>query len=900
MTVAVRCASNYSEELLLSISFRPLFRRLPILLFPFLLLYGPHAPAQRLSNVARPQHYWLELTPDLNAATFTGNERIDVTLVQPVRDITLNALEIQFQSVTTTINGRTLTAEVTLDPAKQQATFRFPQQLPTGPHQLIIRYTGVLNSKLRGFYLSKTSRRNYAVTQFESTDARSAFPSFDEPAMKATFNVSLVVAKGDTAISNTNIISDTPGPGVGRHTIQFAQTPRMSTYLLAFLVGDFECISGASDGIPIRVCATPGHVQDGAFALSAAEFFLHYYDTYFGIKYPMPKLDMIALPDFEAGAMENFGAITYRETALLVNPNTAPLSAQKIVAVDVAHEMAHQWFGDMVTMEWWDNIWLNEGFATWMEYKPVAAWKPEWQMPQEVASNLNRTLDLDARKVTRTIRATANTPDEINEMFDGISYGKAGAVLSMVENYIGEQTFREGVHNYLAAHIYGNATAEDFWNTQTKVSHRPIDKIMQSLVTQPGEALLTFGAPQGEKVSVTQERFFLNPQTPASPETVWTLPVCVGTSSAAANCQIVDRKNASLRVPEAQGFYGNASGKGYYRSQYDAASYQKLLSQVETALGPEDRIVLLGSEWALTRADKASIGDFLNLAASVKDDRSAYVAQTVAYSLSSIDQRLVSTSHEHQLLAAWVRDTFGPVLHRLGPPAKAESAERRELRAVLFSVVGGIGDDSAVIGEARRTTSEYLEHPDSVDATLAATALRVAAQNGNSALFDQLQRMSASTDNPQLSRQTLYALARFRNPELVRRTLEYAVSGKVRNQDSAELIADELEDRNTQEVAWDFVKSNWPAVLAQTTMFTGASLVSATGSFCTVDRASEVAAYFSQHRVPASESALQHAQNNINDCIGLRSAQGPSLIQWLSAASSGHDAGQVSTIAQPN
>jgi aminopeptidase N/puromycin-sensitive aminopeptidase len=215
-------------------------------------------------------------------------------------------------------------------------------------------------------------------------------------------------------------------------------------------------------------------------------------------------------------------------------------------------------------------------------------------------------------------------------------------------------------------------------------------------------------------------------------------------------------------------------------------------------------------------------------------------------------------------------------------------------------VVGGIGDDPAVIAEARRTTSEYLEHPDSVDATLAATALRVAAQNGNSALFDQLQRISASTDNPQLSRQTLYALARFRNPELVRRTLEYAVSGKVRNQDSAELIADELEDRNTQEVAWDFVKSNWPAVLAQTTMFTGASLVSATGSFCTVDRASEVAAYFSQHRVPASESALQHAQNNINDCIGLRSAQGPSLIQWLSAASSGHDAGQVSTIAQPN
>ena len=873
---------------------RFLFRLLPIWLSVFSLLYATQAVAQRLSNVARPQHYSLRLTPNLDAATFAGEEQINLTLAQPAREITLNALEIQFQSVTTAMNGRTLTAEVTLDPEKQQATFRFPERLPSGPQRLTIRYTGVLNSKLRGFYLSKTSKRNYAVTQFESTDARRAFPSFDEPAMKATFDVTLVVPEGDTAISNTNIVSDTAGPGVDQHTIQFAQTPKMSTYLLAFLVGDFECISGASDGVPIRVCATPGHAQDGTFALSAAEFFLHYYDTYFGIKYPMPKLDMIALPDFEAGAMENFGAVTYRETALLVNPKTAPLSAQKNVAVDVAHEMAHQWFGDMVTMQWWDNVWLNEGFATWMEDKAVAEWKPEWQMSQDVAFELNRTLDLDARKVTRTIRATADTPDEINEMFDGISYGKAGAVLSMVENYVGQQTFREGVHKYLAAHMYGNATAEDFWNTQTEVSHRPVDKIMESLVTEPGEALVTFGIPQDGKVKVSQQRFFLNPQATGAPDTLWTLPVCIGTSSERADCQTIDNKTASLRiaqgipegVPEAPVFYGNASGKGYYRSQYDPASYRKLVSHVESALDAEDRIVLLGNEWALTRASKASIGDFLSLAESVKNDSSPYVAQTVAFSLTSIDQRLVSTSREHQLLAAWVRNTFGPVLDRLDRPAAGDSPERKELRAVLFSMVGGIGDDPAVIAQAKQITSEYLENPGSVDATLAGTALRVAAQNGDTALFDQLQRTSASTGNPQLARQALYALGRFRDPTLVRRTLEYAVSGRVRNQDSGQLIAGELEDRNTQEVAWNFVKSHWPAVLAQTTTFTGASLVSATGSFCTASRASEVAAYFSQHHVAAAESALEHAQNNINDCVELRAAQGPSLMQWLSNDSS--------------
>src|ERR1700748_418247 len=443
--------------------------------------------AQRLPDSVRPEHYSLTLAPNLKDATFTGSEKIDVLLQHPVDSITLNAAEIKFQSVKTKVNGKTLTATVTEDPQKEQATFNFQQSLPAGRLTLEIEYTGILTNELRGFYLSKTAKRNYAVTQFEPTDARRAFPSFDEPAFKATFNVSLIVDKADTAISNTNIVSDTPGPVAGEHTIRFATTPKMSTYLVAFLVGDFQCTSGESDGVPIRACATPDKVQYTKFAVQAAEFVLHYYDTYFGIKYPMPKLDMIAIPDFEAGAMENFGAITYRESDLLVDEKNAPLEAKKEVASVVAHEMAHQWFGDMVTMQWWNNLWLNEGFATGMENKPGAAWHPEWNIPQDVAEGLNSTLNLDAAHTTRTIRAKADTPDQINEMFDGISYGKAGAVLLMVENYLGDETFRKGVHNYLAAHMYGNATAEDFWGAQTETSHKPVDKIMDSFVTQPGE-----------------------------------------------------------------------------------------------------------------------------------------------------------------------------------------------------------------------------------------------------------------------------------------------------------------------------------------------------------------------------------------------------------------------------
>ncbi len=488
--------------------------------------FALHAHAQRLPQSVHPEHYQLLLTPNLKDATFAGSEKIDVLLDQPLDSISLNAVEIKFQSVTTKIDGKDLKATVTEDEKKEQATFNFNRTLPAGRLTLQIEYTGILNGQLRGFYLSKTAKRNYAVTQFEPTDARRAFPSFDEPAFKATFDVTLVVDKNDTAISNTNIVSDTPGPVVEQHTIRFATTPKMSTYLVAFLVGDFQCTSGESDGTPIRACATPDKVEYTKFALSAAEFVLHYYNTYFGIKYPMPKLDMIALPDFEAGAMENFGAITYRETDLLIDEKTASVGSKKNVALVVAHEMAHQWFGDMVTMQWWDNLWLNEGFATWMENKPVAAWRPEWNIPQDVAAGLNGTLNLDAQRTTRSIRAKADTPDEINQMFDGITYGKAGALLLMVENYEGEETFRQGVHNYLKAHIYGNATAEDFWNTQTEVSHRPIDKIMESFVVQPGEPILNFENPAGGSVSASQQRFFLSPSAKAEKPQTWSVPVC--------------------------------------------------------------------------------------------------------------------------------------------------------------------------------------------------------------------------------------------------------------------------------------------------------------------------------------------------------------------------------------
>ncbi|MGH9560277.1 MAG: M1 family metallopeptidase [Terracidiphilus sp.] len=847
-----------------------------------LFSFSHAAQAQRLSTNVIPSHYTLAFTPDLASATFTGIEAIDISIKEPTKAITLNAIEVKFQSVEIQDrDGQTQTGAVSLDPEKQQATFTFAKAIPSGDDTLRIHFTGILNNELRGFYLSKTAKRNYAVTQFEATDARRAFPCFDEPAFKATYDISLTIDAGDTAISNSAIVSDMPGPGAGKHTVVFGTTPKMSTYLVAFLVGDFQCTSGESDGVALRVCAPPAEVALTPYALSLAKSALHYYDNYFGIHYPLKKLDLIGIPDFEAGAMENFGAITFRETDLLLDPKTASFDAEREATIAIVHEIAHQWFGDLVTMQWWDNIWLNEGFATWMENKCTAAIHPEWNMPQFVAAGEQTTLDIDAQPTTRAIRAKADTPEEIDQMFDGIAYGKAGDVLLMVENYVGEETFRQGVHAYLAAHEYGNATAEDFWNAQTQVSGKPVDKIMDSLVAQPGEPILDFGAPTGAQVPVAQQRFFLSPSNKPDRAQKWTLPVCFKSGADSKDCPVLTPSSTSLPAPNASVFFANAGGKGYYRSAYAPAQYAALIANVETGLTAEERISLTGDEWAQVRANRATVGDYLNLVAALKSDASADVLSSATDHVATIADRVASTKEERDALAAWVRRTFSPEYAKLAPPAANESPNTIELRAHLLSLLGSQGEDPQVLDQARSIAAKSLADPASVDPTLAEAALSVAAEKGNVALFDKLQHLYETSNDPEIRVQALHELVQFTNPDLLQRALEYAVSGKVRNQDAAVELAIGLEIPENRDQTWNFIKTHWDAVQAQFTTDLGAYLVAASGSFCSAEARNDVENFFAAHAVPASSASLRHAIEHIDGCIELRRLQEPSLKKWL-------------------
>ncbi len=866
--------------------------------FACVMLLVSMAAAQRLPQTAVPEHYQLTLTPDFTQDNFGGQETIRVRVQQATTQIVLNSADIEIQEASIRSGSTTQNATTAFDKEKEMVALSVEKPIGPGVATIKINYTGTLNSEMRGFYLGKDDHgRKYAATQFESTDARRAFPCFDEPAYKATFDITLVADKGMVAIANTRELSDKPAGD--KHTVHFANSAKMSSYLVAFAVGNFEYLEGSADGIPIRVYSVPGKKDLGAFALQASENFLHYFDSYFGIKYPYGKLDLIGLPDFSAGAMENIGLITFREVDLELNEKTASLTQKKAVAITVSHEIAHEWFGDLVTMQWWDDVWLNEGFATWMEAKPIEAWKPEWHtLLDEVSRGDILTtfgaLNVDSLASTRPIHQAAETPGQILELFDGIAYGKAAAVLRMIEAYLGPETFRRGVVAYLKEHAYGTSTADDFSNTLAKVSGKPVDKIMPTFVHQAGVPIVTASAEcvgGTTKVNLKQQRYYYNVDLlNAANDQLWQVPICVKSISAdgktTQQCELLTKREETFTVagcPAA--VLANGGGTGYYRAGYSSEAVQALARESETALTPLERIVLLADVWASVRVGREPVGDYLALADGVKSDRTSAVLTAAFNQLKFIDRYLV-TDQDRAAYQAWVRNSLSPLARQIGwIPTANEDEDYRSVHARLLNVLGTVGDDPEAKAEAGKLAEQAMRDPGSVNADLAGVAVAVTASDGDAAFYDRVMNAMKTAKTPGEFYQYFYTLPAFGDPQLIERTLRFAISPDVRSQDALGLIGAVMGSSAGQQVAWDFVRSHWAEVEKAGGPFAGAAIQGSAAGFCDAGMRDQAQEFFETHKSDAAARTSKQSIERINNCIAMKAAQSGQLQSWLASQS---------------
>jgi len=863
-------------------SFRAKFA-LFILIFSIMAVTG--LQAQRLPRTVVPSHYTLFLDPDINGQKFSGEETITVQVQQPTSEIVLNSLGLEIALAEVTAGGATLSAQVTYDQPSEMVRLTFAKPVPAGAATLHLKYSAKLTSGLRGLYLSKSARRQYAVTQFEGTYARMMFPGFDEPGFKATFDLSVTADKGDTAISNGHIIKDEPLAGSGRHKLTFSTSPRMSTYLVALAIGDWQCLERTVDGVPIRVCAVPERKQEGQFALDAAAQSVHFYNQWYGIKYPFGKLDMVAIPDYEWGGMENTASIFYRDTALLMDDKTASVFSKRGHATVVAHEIAHQWFGDLVTAAWWDDIWLNEGFASWMERKPIIAWHPEWHLEDDSAATAQQVIGQDSLSSARAIHGNPSTSPEIKEMFDGITYEKGAAVLGMLETYVGPEVFRKGVNAYLQAHANGNATSADFWQAMARVSGKPVDKIMPTFVMQPGVPLVTVSGSCADgkmKLQLSQQRFLLGASSDKQDQ-VWSIPVCTkAAQSAGSACYLADKKTENVTADACPAWvFANRDAKGYYRVFYeDQENLMNVATAAEKELTVPERIALVEDLWAMARAGKEPVGVFLDATKALQAEHSRSVIELISGHLDTVEHSLVPEQQQKEY-RDFVRAQFAPLAKEVGWNAGAnDSDETKALRASLLEILGDAGDPDA-IAAAQKIAQAYMKDPNSVEGTIVGPALTVTAENGDAALYDQLNEAMGRAHGPDEYYHYLFALTSFRQPELVKRTLSLVDQGKIRQQDYVRLFPALLSGSPGREIAWDYLKAHWDSLAEKVTSFGGRGAVSALGGFCSAAMHDEIQQFFTDHRAPGAERAVKQSLERITTCTEFKQLQGGNMEKWL-------------------
>jgi aminopeptidase N len=779
----------------------------------------------KLPKEVVPTEYAIRIVPNLDNFTFTGSETVKLNVRSPVRELVLNGLELKTEAAS--VDGKELPlSAIKAENEKELLTLTLPSELAAGDHALTLRFMGKVNQQGQGlFYMryqehGSGARKVMLGTQFEATDARRFFPCWDEPAFRARFQLTVVVPENWLAVSNMPI--DSEQKIAGGKEVRFAPTPPMSSYLNLFVAGELDFIESQVGPTQIRVIATKGKAELGRYALDASAEILKYYNDYFGVPYPLPKLDQIAIPGGFGGAMENWGGITYYESRLLFDPKNSSGETKQNIYEVLAHEMAHMWFGDLVTMAWWDNLWLNEGFASWMGSKCTAHFNPQWEvwLARELPRDPTRrtgiakeaAMEGDARSTTHPIQQPIATEVEANSAFDDITYKKGRSFLRMLESFLGEDVFRDGIRKYIAAHKYSNTTTADLWDALSEASNKSVGQIAAGWTEQPGFPVVTIKREADGKVRLTQERFTVNFKNPAP--LLWQIPMTYSVvGETPATLLMIDRTAALENIPADRALKLNLNGAGNYRVEYDDRSWELLLEALPK-LGVEDRVNLMSDAWALAQAGRVPVSLYFGLIEKLPASTDVAEREQVINVLDFVNGLLVSSS-EREKFQRYARSLLRPTFATLEwEPKPNESPSAGRLRASLISALGHL-NDSEVLAGCRERFQKYLAHPASLPPDLRAPALAVVGRYADEKTWNKLHELGLKTTSIEDQQNYYDALACATDPKLVKKTLAIALTDELPTSRAIFLVSRVARNSGHPDIAWEFAKANMKALLAK-------------------------------------------------------------------------------------
>ncbi|HYH98597.1 M1 family metallopeptidase [Hyalangium sp.] len=838
----------------------------------------------RLPRTVLPRRYLSTVTLNMEERTFSGSQTIELEVTGATNELILHGIALQLGKVTFRA-GTTQHSPTSIEPVQQSETLvlRFEAPLPKGAASLEVEWTGRFTEGLRGLYQAG----KVAATQFEAADARRLFPCFDEPSFKARWAITVRIPStpGLVALSNGAVISDNT-EGTLR-TVKFQEMDLLSSYLIALVVGPLVGTPEQQvNGVPVRTWALPEKAHLTRFGQDAALAALPRLQEYFGLPYAYGKVDQVGIPDFEAGAMENAGLITYREVALLLDPASAPLSVQKRVAEVVTHELAHQWFGNWVTMVWWDDLWLNEAFATWMAYKIVDSWRPDWRVWLDFDAGKAAALHLDALKSTHPIRGEVRNAGEAGESFDLITYEKGGAVLRMIEGFLGEGPFREGIRQYMRTHARGNAVADDLWRALGAASAQPVVELANAWIGQHGYPLVSVKQ-EGRKVTLSQRRFYSEPGVNSGER--WPVPVVLRFEDGGGVREhrfLLREEQATVTLEgsgEVKWLFANAGSTGFYRVAYDGPMLEKLAANL-AALAPSERISLLADRWALVRAGQASAADFLDLASGFGSEEDDAVLEELVGRLSYVEGRLVE-GEDQERFRRWVERLLSPALAKLGWEPRAGETDRVKLRrAALVRAVGVLARGGQALAEARpRVVKVLAGDKTALEPNLLDSAVYMVARAGDSALFDTLQEKMKADPDPATQRRYLSALASFEDPVLAQRGQDMFFTDTVKMQDVTIYLGGLLGNRTGRDAWWGVVQQRWKDVVGRTG---GAPMllrrvVEALGALRHRQQLEEAKALLQAHPVNEAQQAMAQTLERLSQDVALSERAGAEVVAWL-------------------